>query len=264
MAAAEERIAVISDVHGNLTALEAVLDHIRESGITRIFNLGDMIGKGPRSAEVVDRCRAVSEVIVLGNWEVEMAAGFARTWPAGEWHRAQLGAERLDYLAALPGCFDFTLSGRAARLFHASQRGVHHRVYEAGPREQHDAMFSNTDFTGFAGAPQIVGYGDIHMPYMRELDGRTLFNAGSVGNPLDVPLACYAVLEGRFGSDALHPWSIRFVRLPYDIEAEIAAAEASGMPDLEAYARELRTAVYRGRKAAVELTRTGDSPERLF
>ena len=74
-----------------------------------------------------------------------------------------------------------------------------------------------------------------------------LLNAGSVGNPLDMPLACYAVLEGEYGSETPAPWSLRFVRLPYDIEGEITVAEAAGMPDLAQYAMELRTAVYRGR-----------------
>ncbi|WP_405730094.1 metallophosphoesterase family protein [Streptomyces sp. NBC_01537] len=51
-----ERITLISDVHGNLTALEAVLDDIDARGINRIFNLGDYVGKGPRGREVVDVC----------------------------------------------------------------------------------------------------------------------------------------------------------------------------------------------------------------
>ena len=244
--AVAERIAIISDVHGNLTALDAVLAHIRASGITRIFNLGDLIGKGPRSAEIVDRCRAVCEVTVQGNWDALVSQGPDTAQPVREWHRAQLGSERLDYLAGLPGTYDFMLSGRRARLFHASQTGIFHRVHQTAARAVHRAMFDTTPFTGFGSEPDIVGYGDIHSAYAVNFEGRTLFNAGSVGNPLDVPLACYSILEGVFGAAAIHPWSLQFVRLPYDIEAEIAAAEASGMPDLAHYASELRTAVYRG------------------
>jgi predicted phosphodiesterase len=244
--AVNERIAVISDVHGNLTALETVLAHIRQSGITRIFNLGDLVGKGPRSAAVVDRCRDVCEVIVQGNWDASVSEGPDPRHPVRQWHRAQLGEERLAYLAGLPGSFDFTLSGRRARVFHASERGVHDRVHATGTRQEHRAMFGNTPFTGLGGEPQIVGYGDIHAAYVLNFENRTLFNAGSVGNPLDMPLACYAVLEGIYGAEAAYPWSLCFVRLPYDIEAEVAAAAASGMPDLDHYANELRRAVYRG------------------
>lgn len=246
-AAVAERVAILSDVHGNLTALETVLAHIRASGITRIFNLGDLVGKGPRSAAVVDRCRDVCEITVQGNWDAFVSEGPDARQPVRQWHRAQLGDERLAYLAALPGSHDFMLSGQRARIFHASHVGIYHRVHQTGSRDDHRAMFSNTPFTGLGPDPDIVGYGDIHSAYAINFERRTLFNAGSVGNPLDLPLACYAILEGVFGAESAHPWSLQFIRLPYDIEGEIAAAEASGMPDLGHYARELRTAVYRGR-----------------
>ena len=72
---------------------------------------------------------------------------------------------------------------------------------------------------------------------------------GSVGNPLDQPLACYAILEG-FSGDAPGPLAITLVRLPYDIERAIREATQEGMPELEPYAVELRTARYqRGAQA---------------
>jgi len=243
----DDRIAIISDVHGNLTALEAVLEHIQASGITRIFNLGDLVGKGPRPAAVVDLCQTVCEVTVQGNWDAEIPAARDPTWLPGIWHRRQLGPERLAYLADLPGSFDFLISGKSVRLFHASAAGIFNRVYETDSRDQHRAMFANTEFTGSASEPDIVGYGDIHTPYVLSFEGRTLFNVGSVGNPLDAPLACYCILEGSYGSAEPTPWSLNVVRVPYDIEAEVAAATISAMPDLPHYVGELRTAIYRGR-----------------
>lgn len=241
-----DRIAIISDVHGNLTALDTVLGDISSRGISRIFNLGDLVGKGPRSAEVVDRCRDVCDIVVQGNLDALVSEGPDPENPVRHWNRAQLRAERLTYLASLPGSFDFWFSGRRARIFHASQRGVHHRVHETGTRQQHSDMFTNTAFTGFDREPQIVGCGDVHTAYALNFENKTLFNAGSVGNPLDVALACYAILEGRYGAQEPHPWSLQFVRLPYDIEAEINVAEVSGMPTLDHYKSELRTALYRG------------------
>jgi protein phosphatase len=246
MRRSSDRIAVISDVHGNLTALEAVLQHIREQAITRIFNLGDLIGKGPRSAEAVDRCRAVCEVVLQGNWDALVSEGPDESRPTRQLHRAQLGPDRLAYLAALPGVHNFVLSGQRVRLFHASQVSVFHRVRVTDSPDVHRAMFENTDFTGWEEEPRIVGYGDIHKPYLLGIDGRTLFNVGSVGNPLDIPSASYVVLEGVVGSSEPAPWSIHIIRLPYDIEAELAVAKASGMPDLDHYETELRTARYRG------------------
>ena len=69
MGPTSERIALISDVHGNLTALDAVLADIDARGISRIFNLGDYVGKGHRGREVVEICRERCEVNILGNWD---------------------------------------------------------------------------------------------------------------------------------------------------------------------------------------------------
>jgi protein phosphatase len=244
---AVERIAIISDVHGNLTALDAALSHIGAAGITTILNLGDLVGKGPRPAQVVDRCRAACAVTVKGNWDSDVATDSGPIRAKLAWHRAQLGEARLAYLDALPGTHDFQLSGRRVRLFHASPESPFHRVQQSAPREELQAMFGNTDFTGSGPEPDIVGYGDIHQAYLVNFAHRTLFNAGSIGNPLDIPQVSYVILEGVFGGEVVQPWSLQFVRLPYDIDAEIAAAQASGMPDLEHYINELHTAVYRGR-----------------
>lgn len=238
-----DRIALISDLHGNLEAFEAVLADIGARGITRIFNLGDLVGKGPDGVAVIDRSRAVCEVTVQGNWDAKVAGDGDNE--QNIWHRAAIGPERCTYLAGLPGSFDFTLSGQRVRLFHASNRGIYHRVHLTDSRKKHLGMFENTDFTGDRPAPDIVGYGDVHDAFTLSFSGRTLFNPGSVGNPLDVPLASYAILEGVYGSEAEAPWSITVLRVPYDIEAAIRAGYASGMPDPDAYAGELRTARYR-------------------
>jgi predicted phosphodiesterase len=244
MAPPLDRIAIISDIHGNLPALEAVLADIAERGISRIYGLGDLAGKGPSGAEVIDISRRVCVATVKGNWDAGLADGDADA--ISIWHRRQLGPERLAYLRDLPETLDFRLSGRMVRLFHASARGINHRVRQYDSRDDHLQMFDNTDFTGHGPAPDIVGCGDVHTAYVKTFAHKCLFNAGSVGNPLDVPLACYAILEGRFDSAEPAPWTVSLARLPYDIEASIRQAEASGMPDLEHYINELRTARYRG------------------
>jgi protein phosphatase len=72
-------------------------------------------------------------------------------------------------------------------------------------------------------------------------------NVGSVGNPLDEPTASYVILEGDPEGDRTAPFSVQFVRIAYDVEAEISVAEQLGMPEADAWAIELRTAIYRGR-----------------
>lgn len=233
-----------------MTALETVLADIRQRGIDLIYNLGDLVGKGSRSDLAIDRCREVCAVTVRGNWD-EGIARLGETDAASLWYKNQIGQERIDYLGTLPNCHDFWLSGKRVRLFHASQANVYTRIHAWQPYETHRAMFTNTDFTGFdQPEPDIVGYGDIHLTYMVTLydHQKILFNAGSVGNALDMPLATYVVLTGKFDSHQTDLFSMDFVRLPYDIEAEIEQARQVGVPDVEAYAVELRTAIYRGRQ----------------
>jgi protein phosphatase len=242
-----DKIAVISDVHGNMPALETVLADIQQRGITQVYNLGDLVGKGPRSDLVINRCREVCQVIVRGNWDDSVANDeHDRIMP---WYRGQIGPERMAYLRDLPNVHDFWLSGKRVRLYHASHLGVYERIPAWSPYNTHLSMFENTSFTGFNNpAPDIVGYGDIHNAYMMSLDHKVVFNAGSVGNPLDLPLATYAILSGTLNSQETDLFSIDFVRLPYDIEKAVEEARQVRVPDFEAYAVELRTAVYRGRQ----------------
>jgi protein phosphatase len=241
-----EKIAVISDIHGNMPALEAVLQDINGRGITRIFCLGDLAGKGPHGEKVIDICREKCEGITLGNWDFVVADGSGPSFLNLGWHRARLGAERLEYLKNLPPVINLYLSGRKVRLFHASQISVFHRVHMRGTHEDHEAMFTNTDFTGYSFTPDTVGYGDIHHAYYKSWKGKVLFNAGSVGNALDEPTAAYAILEGNYGDTKAGDFSFQIIRLFYDKELAIRQALEEGMPDLEPYAAELRTAVYRG------------------
>ena len=244
-----ERIALISDVHGNLTALRAVLADIGSRGITRIVNLGDFVGKGPRGREVADLCRAVCEVNLRGNWEDFLPAERPQYRdPTLRWWREELRPDQLPWLRTLPLSHDLLMNGRRIRFFHASAADVHTKVHADLSPSEFDAMFASTHLTGPGPAPTVVGYGDIHDAYLSVRDGRTLFNVGSVGNALDEPTPSYAVLEGRVDSVEPGPFGLQFVRVPYDVEAEIQVAVDAGMPGLSFWATELRTGVYRSRQ----------------
>ncbi len=244
------RIAIISDIHGNLTALEAVLNDIRQRGVDRIINLGDLDGKGPDGPEVIDRCRDACDINLFGNWD-DLITRPESDNPLVQWHHARLGEDQLAWLRGLPLSVDFRLSGRRIRLFHASAQGIWHRVFPHSDHETLLAMFENTKLTGFDHPPpDVVGYGDIHHAFIMPFfipKNKTLFNAGSVGNPLDEPRATYVILEGVWdGEDWDAPFGIELVRLPYDVERVIARAHNLDMPQAEALAIELRQAIYRG------------------
>jgi len=245
-----ERIAIISDIHGNLTALEAVLDDCRARGVSAIYNLGDLAGKGPDGPEVIDCCRETCDVNIFGNWDDLMVREETNNTSV-QWHRRRLGPERIRWLRQLPRSADLWLSGRHIRLFHASAQSVWHRVYPEAPHEIRLAMFQNTDLTGYEHSePDVVGYGDIHhafiMPFFQPKN-KTLFNAGSVGNALDEPRASYIILSGVRDSQTWdHSFSIQLVRLPYDVERVVARAYALGTPHADQLEIELKEGVYRG------------------
>ncbi|UJF31632.1 metallophosphoesterase family protein [Paenibacillus hexagrammi] len=258
-----DKIAIISDIHGNVPALEAVLNDIKEREIRRIVCLGDLVGKGPGSAEAVDRLREVCETIVQGNWDLGIT--YKQDTAGGIWQQEMLGSERLAYLAGLPFSVDIPVSGRLLRLFHASSTSIFHRVKRKSPKEERLALFRNTEATGYASAPytpDIVGYGDIHVSFMLTMknphqaaiagsdapeEGLVLFNTGSVGCPYDgIPQACYTVMEGRFDAelsrDKRSGFAVQFVRVPYDIPRAVRLAYEADMPGARRYELEITTA----------------------
>jgi diadenosine tetraphosphatase ApaH/serine/threonine PP2A family protein phosphatase len=252
-----DRIALISDVHGNLTALEAVLSDIDARGITRLFNLGDYVGKGPRGREAVDLCRERCEVNLLGNWD-DFLPDPAREFDseALRWWLDQLGPGQGEWLRGLPFCHDFSMSGRQIRLFHASETTVHRRVRYVHDEAEFFGLFTNTEATGDGPIPDVVGYADTHDPfYETQLGPKTVFNTGSVGNCMYDSTALYVILEGLLDSPGPAPFSITFARVPYDVDAELAHARACGMPEYDGYEAELLHGVYRG---ALEEFRAGE------
>ncbi|RJT77786.1 metallophosphoesterase [Arthrobacter cheniae] len=253
-----ERVAVISDLHGNATAFAAVLDDLGRRGITTVYNLGDVAGKGPRGSECVRLSRLHCAVTVRGNWD-DFLPSETPEWrdDAGWWWHNELTPEDRQWLQSLPLSHDIMLSGRRIRMFHASAKSVYHRVHARHTDEDFEGMFRVTELTGGGPLPDVVCYGDIHDAFISTYRSRSLINVGSVGNPLDEPQASYVILEGERDGDRTDPFGVQFVRVSYDVEAEIAVAAELAMPALEAYAIELRTAIYRGQHEQLGLLGRG-------
>nr|WP_018673466.1 metallophosphoesterase family protein [Brevibacillus laterosporus] len=242
-----ERIAVISDIHGNIPALEAVLKDIEKRGIQEIYCLGDLAGKGPEPEKAVDMIKEKCSVTVRGNWDDFI--GNPTEDEAFLWQQRRLGEDRIRYLNTLPFSYDFWMGGRLIRLFHASADSVFHRVRFTSPLEERLAMFENTEATGNGEhTPDVVIYGDVHHAFIQGLKAKSLCNVGSVGNPLDMTQPSYMVLEGELHKQQPSSFSMSIVRVPYDVEIAIQVAIDEGLPDAElaAYKKELRTGRYRG------------------
>lgn len=235
------RVAIVSDIHGNLTAFEAVLADLRETAPDLVIHGGDLADGGSSPAEIVDRICALGWRGVMGNGDEmlsrpESLEEFAResSAPPALWDavremaavaRARLGAERLAWLGQLP--LSLTLPDFA--VVHASPD----TCWKAPA-----ARASDADLENVYGVPgrAIVLFGHTHVPFIRPMEGkvRLLINTGSVGLPYDGdPRACYVILEDGMPS-------IR--RVAYDVEREVRALGSGGMPHPDWVARMLRAA----------------------
>lgn len=114
-----DKIAIISDIHGNMQALETVLDDIRGRGIDLIYCLGDLAGKGPDGEQAIDSCREVSQVVLRGNWDTMLAEKYSTSIA---WWIDHLGQERRRYLHNLSNVYDFVMSGKRVRAIYRGRK----------------------------------------------------------------------------------------------------------------------------------------------
>ena len=220
------KIAIVSDIHGNLPALEAVVNDLEEVGPDLVIHGGDLALNGPQPAECIDVVRELGWPGTMGNTDEVLwtSAGvpepmlpvFDRLAPA----TAELvGDERVQWLQGVPREWRH---GDTIALVHATPTSL----WTAIPADADDAALQNT--FGPLGTPLAV-YCHIHVPFVRALPGLTVANTGSVGMPFDGdPRSSYLVIEDS------RP-SIR--RVEYDIDREVANLMASGYPFAEILAR---------------------------
>ena len=244
--------AIISDIHGNIEALQAVLKDIEQQGVTEIYCLGDVVGYGPNPRECLDlvmQCK----VVLLGNHDQgAMFDPDGFNGPAERaifWTREQLEASpegksskerRWEFLAERPRTF----RENGLLFVHGSARNPLNEyvfpedIYNQRKMERIFALVEKYCFQGHTHVPGIFteqvaeDVYQFHSPdeidYQHRLDGRkTLCNVGSVGQPRDGDWrACYIMLD-----DSPPPGVIRYRRVEYDIETTIKKVYA--VPELD-------------------------------
>jgi predicted phosphodiesterase len=232
------RIAVISDVHGNWTALQAVLNDMKSLGADLVVHGGDLVGNGSRSADVVDLIRDRGWPGIVGNtdevlWRPDPLEAIAQANPALAtlWrivfadvasNRLAVGTERIRWLNSLP----YHWSDHGVAIVHAVPGDCWTSPSPTGSDEEFDRVYGKLD------APLVI-YGHVHQPFARQLPGFVVANSGSVGLPYDGdPRASYLVIDDG------HP-TIR--RIAYDVEAEIKEIASSGYPHMPWISAILRT-----------------------
>jgi len=228
------RVAVLSDIHSNLTALDAVL--AAAGPVDAIWHLGDIVGYGPDPDGVVRRLVEVGAVGVRGNHDAAAAGGSEIDWfntdarRAMEWTRTVISGATVAWLRSLPE----RLTVEGCELVHGSPREPIWEYVTSVPvaRANLAVLASPTGLNGHTHVPiafvehdgrvDVVGPG--HDSELELRGRRALLNPGSVGQPRDGdPEAAYAILDPGEGRISWH-------RVAYDIGAVQEAMRAVGLP----------------------------------
>ena len=236
------RLALISDIHGNLVALETVLAAIAQQNIDTILCLGDVAAGGPQAVEVIERLQRLNCPVVMGNTDAKLLTIQPRqfedtfsqmTHDIDVWCAQQLTNTHKAYIQTFQPTLTHPLPhNRALLAYHGSPRSFKEILLPTTPDEVLEEAFA-----GFQ-ADIMVG-GHTHMQMFRRYKDILVLNPGSVGASIDrvfapletvrnAPWAEYAILETE--TNDLH---VELFRLPFDIEKFIAITLASGMPHAE-------------------------------
>jgi putative phosphoesterase len=227
-----DRVAVVTDIHGNLPALHAALARIDELGIEDVYCGGDLVGYGPHPNEV---CALIAEraiPTIYGNYDYAIArdlddCGCAYVTPhdreigqrSVEWTLAHTDQAAKDFMRGLPFDLRFDVGAMAVHLVHGSPRKVNEYLFEDKPASLYERL---------AGAEEadVLVLGHTHKPWVREHGGVLFVNCGSVGKPKDGDRrGAFAVLDTSGGR-----LEVTIERVTYDADAVAAEVRAAGLP----------------------------------
>ena len=208
------RVAAISDIHGNLPALEAVLADVEREGVDAIVVAGDSVS-GPWPAEVFDLLESVGARIVRGNAD-RLEEVMAHSGDLGAWNESRLGPGRLDTVTAWPLTLELSVDGLGTVLVCHSTPASDTPIYTSiTPDDEVVELLGSV-------AADVLICGHTHMQVDRQLSsGLRVVNPGSVGMPYEGRRGAYWAILGP---------GVEFRCSEYDVEAAVAAIQLMGAP----------------------------------
>ena len=219
----ERKAALISDIHGNLDALKAVVKEAEKSGLQIFLNAGDAVGFGIYPSEVVQALRSPMFLSVLGNVDLEILEALRAGKPpdgdeAKDLAVKELSPSNVAYLQSLPKELRLEVAGTRLVLTHGSPDSVEEHIYPDSPEKRLKEIASKAE-------ADIIVTGHTHLQMNRNVGGVNFVNPGSVGRPVNgEPKAEYAVLS-------FSPRSVEFRQVGYDVEALAEAMRKRALPE---------------------------------
>jgi putative phosphoesterase len=226
------RVAVITDIHANLPALEATLVEIDGLGVDAVYCGGDLVGYGPHPNEVCALIEERAIPTIYGNYDYAIGRDFEDCGCAYvdrhdreigqrsvDWTLANTNAEAKGFMRELPFDLRFELAGKRIRLVHGSPRKVNEYLFEDKPARTFERIAALADC-------DVLVFGHTHKPWIREYGGVLFVNCGSVGKPKDGDArAGFALLDARGNAVSA---SIR--RVAYDATSVAREMRIVGLP----------------------------------
>ena len=220
------RIAILSDIHGNLLALDAVMQDLEKTAPDEVWCGGDIGWLGPWAGECIARVRDAGWATVKGNTDVWITGDPQTIEDPGQRQQLQdiaayhdISQDDAQWLANLP----LGHSGAGSLLLvHGTPQSPFVAPQPADP---------SADFEPYEDAAQLVVYGHVHKAFVRRLRGDTIVcNTGAVGLPMDGPLATYLLVDHR-GAE----WAMTHRRIEFDRRGALAQSKHQGGPASELF-----------------------------
>lgn len=238
----ELRVAVITDIHGNLEALDAVLaDVARRGPFDRLVAGGDYCLNGPDPAVALDLISGHADVLLIGNTDRDTVDHGASDPDLGDkkrasiqWTREQLGDERLRLLASLPHSDLIATADEPLLVVHANPHDLDRHIFPDMPEAAVHELVSPFD----AG---VLVFGHLHIPYRRRIGRLRLFDVAACGLPRD---GDRRAVWGTFGWEPRTGWRGSIHRVAYDYGKTVLRILECGMPHPDRRIRDLVSARY--------------------
>lgn len=198
------KLAIISDIHGNISALEAALKELEKQDVNKIICLGDLIGGAPFSEQVVQKIMQIKDklIIVRGNREKYITEGMPKVvhdekvvlsqeqLDRHEWMKRQLSETTKEYIHTLPKELIYNVEGKKIYIAHYPMKedGNFRKHIKGASAEENEIMFSGID-------ADIYLYGHTHEEIYNSINNKVYINPGALGCPGETNFAPYGILN---------------------------------------------------------------------